>query len=80
MAAELAQLTSDGDWRVDRPVERVEPTVIRGGDDGSHLAVLTHNPLGRHSITYHRVRISPERAIEFAESLLVASGPRGLLS
>lgn len=77
---DLAQLTSQGDWRIDRPVERVAPTVVRGGADGTHLAVLVHNPLGRHSVTFHRVRITPERAIEFAESLLVASGPRGLLS
>lgn len=79
-ATELAQLTSRPDWRVDRPVERVEPAVIRGGPDGAHLAVLIHCPLERHTVTFHRVRITPEQAIEFAESLLVASGPRGLLS
>jgi hypothetical protein len=79
-AGELARLTGDGDWRIDRPVERVAPTVVRGGPDGTHLAVLVHNPLGRHTVTFHRVRITPQRAVEFAESLLVASGPRGLLS
>ena len=79
-AEELAQLTAGGDWRVDRPVERVEPTVVRGGADGVHLAVLCHSPLSRHTVTFHRVRITPERAIEFAESLVIASGPRGMLS
>ena len=79
-AEELAQLTAGGDWRLERPVERVEPTVVRGGDDGTHLAVLIHNPLSRHTVTFHRLRIAPDRSIEFAESLLVAAGPRGLLS
>lgn len=77
---ELAQLTGGGDWRIDRPVERVAPTVVRGAADGTQLAVLVHCPLGRHTVTFHRIRISPEGAIELAESLLVASGPRGLLS
>lgn len=79
-AGELAELTAGGDWRVDRPVERVEPAVVRGGADGTHLAVLVHTPLGRHAVTFHRVRVTPEGAIEFAESLVIASGPRGLLS
>ncbi|MBX3028048.1 hypothetical protein KF840_24440 [bacterium] len=79
-ADELARLTSDGDWRLDRPVERVAPTVVRGASDGIQLALLLHCPLGRHTVTFHRIRISPQRAIEFAESLLVASGPRGLLA
>jgi hypothetical protein len=79
-AEELAQLTAGGDWRLERPVERVEPSVVRGGADGTHLAVLIHNPLSRHTVTFHRIRIAPDRSIEFAESLLVAAGPRGLLS
>jgi hypothetical protein len=79
-ADELAELTAGGDWRLDRPVERVEPTVVRGGADGIHLAVLAHNPLGRHTVSFHRIRITPDGAIEFAESLVIASGPRGLLS
>lgn len=79
-ATELAQLTTRPDWRVDRPVERVEPAVIRGGSDGTHLAVLVHSPLERHTVTFQQVRITPEQAIEFTQSLLVASGPRGLLS
>ena len=79
-AEALAALTAGGDWRLDRPVERVEPTVVRGGADGTHLAVLAHSPLGRHTVTFHRIRITPERAIEFAESLVIASGPRGLLA
>jgi hypothetical protein len=79
-AAEFAQLTAGDDWRVDRPVERVEPAVVRGGGDhGADLAVLVHSPLGRHAVTFHRVRIAADRSLEFAESLLVASGPRGLL-
>jgi hypothetical protein len=79
-AEELALLTAGSDWRLERPVERVEPTVVRGGADGTHLAVLVHNPLGRHTVTFHRIRIAPDHAIEFAESLLVAAGPRGMLS
>ncbi|MFN8640587.1 MAG: hypothetical protein U0802_02585 [Candidatus Binatia bacterium] len=78
-ADELARLTASGDWRVDRPVERVEPAVVRSGPDGADLAVLVHNPLGRHTVTFHRVRIGADRSLVFAESLLVASGPRGLL-
>ncbi|MDX2171458.1 MAG: hypothetical protein SF182_30620 [Deltaproteobacteria bacterium] len=79
-AAELAALTGQPDWRVDRPVERVEPAVIRGLGDGQQLAVLVHCPLQRHAVTFHRVRIAADHSIEFAESLLVALGPRGLLS
>jgi hypothetical protein len=79
-AAELAQVIAGGDWRLDRPVERVEPAVVRGAADGAQVAVLIHNPLGRHAVTFHRVRIAPDHSIEFAESLLVAAGPRGLLT
>ena len=79
-ADEFAQITAGSDWRVDRPLERVEPAVVRSGPAGADLAVLVHCPLGRHTVTFHRVHITADRAVEFAESLLVASGPRGLLS
>lgn len=79
-AGELAQLTAGSDWRVDRPLERVEPAVVRSGPNGAHLAVLVHSPLVRHTVTFHRVHIGADRALEFAESLVVASGPRGLLA
>ena len=77
-AEQLAQLTAGAaTGALERPVERVEPTVVRGGADGTHLAVLVHYPLSRHTVTFHRIRIAPDRSIEFAESLLVAHGPRG---
>lgn len=79
-AGELAQVIAGGDWRLDRPVERVEPAVVRGAADGIHLALLLHCPLGRHAVTFHRVRITADQAVEFAESLLIAAGPRGLLT
>ena len=79
-AAELAAVIAGGDWRLDRPVERVEPAVVRGGVDGTQIAVLVHSPLGRHAVTFHRIRIAPDQGLEFAESLLIAAGPRGLIS
>lgn len=79
-SAEFTQLTAGPDWRVDRPPERVEPAVVRGGPAGADLAMLVHSPIGRHAITFHRVRITAARSLEFAESLIVASGPRGLLT
>ncbi|MGD9763883.1 MAG: hypothetical protein AB7V27_09240 [Candidatus Binatia bacterium] len=79
-AQEFSQLTSGADWRIERPLERVEPAVMTGAEDGAHLAVLVHCPLERHAVTYHRVRMAPDQGIEFAESLPVAHGPRGLLS
>ena len=79
-AAELTQLTSHPHWRVERPVERVEPAVIRGAADGTQLGVLLHCPLERHSVTFNRVRIVPDQSIELAESLVVALGERGLLT
>ena len=78
-AAELSQLTALPDWRLERPVERVEPAVIRGGLDGTQLAVLVHCPIERHAVTFHRVRIAADQSIEFADSVIVALGPRGLL-
>jgi hypothetical protein len=78
-ADEFGALTGNPDWRIDRPLERVEPAIIRGATDGPQLAVLVHCPLERHSVTFHRVRIAADQSVEFAESLLVALGPRGLL-
>jgi hypothetical protein len=78
-AEQFAQLTAAPDWEMERPVERVEPAVIRDGDS-SQIAVLVHCPLERHMVTFHRVRIAPEQSIEFAESILVAHGPRGYLT
>ncbi len=79
-AAELAQLTAGGEWRVERPVERVAPAILTGGGDGVHVAALVHCALERHTVTYHRVRVGLDHSVEFAESLLVASGPRGVFS
>ena len=79
-AAEFAQLTAGSDWRVERPLERVEPAVVRSGPEGADLAVLVHSPLGRHAVSFHRIRIGADRSLEFAESLMVAAGPRGLLA
>ena len=78
-AAEFSQLTAAPDWRVERPVERVEPAIVLGGADIAQLAVLVHHPLERHAVVFHRIRITPTQAIEYAESLIVAAGPRGLL-
>lgn len=77
--AQFTQLTASPDWRVERPVERVEPAIIRQGD-ASQIAVLLHCPLERHMVMFHRVRVAPDRAIEFAESIVVAHGPRGYLT
>jgi hypothetical protein len=76
---QFAQLTAAPDWQVERPVERVEPAVIRDGET-SQIAVLVHCPLERHMVMFHRVRIASEQSIEFAESILVAHGPRGYLT
>jgi len=78
-AEQFAQLTAAPDWQVERPVERVEPAIIREGDT-SQIAVLLHCPLERHVVTFHRVRITAEQSVEFAESILVAHGPRGYLT
>jgi len=78
-AEQFAQLTAAPDWRVERPVERVEPGIIRDAD-ASQIAVLLYCPLERHMVMFHRVRIAPDQSIEFAESILVAHGPRGYLA
>lgn len=79
-AAQFAQLTGGPDWRVERPVERVEPALVSEGDDAKQIAVLVHCPIDRHTVTFHRVRIAPDQRIEYADSLLVAHGPRGYMS
>ena len=76
---QFALLTSAADWQVDRPVERVEPAVIRDVD-ATQIAVLLHCPLDRHMVTFHRVRIPADQSIDYAESILVAHGPRGYLT
>jgi len=78
-AEQFAQLTAAPDWWVERPVERVEPAVIRA-DDAYQIAVLVHCPVDRHTVTLHRVRIAADQSIDFAESILVAHGPRGYLA
>jgi len=78
-ADQFAQLTAAPEWEVERPVERVEPAVVRDGD-GIQIAVLLHCPLERHMVTFHRVRIPPDQSIDFAESIVVAHGPRGYFS
>jgi len=78
-AEQLAQLTAGPEWQVERPVERVEPAIIREGG-ASQIAVLMHCPLERHLVTFHRVRITSDQSVEFAESILVAHGPRGYLT
>ena len=78
-AEQFAHLTATPDWEVERPVERVEPAVIRDSD-AIQIAVLVHCPLERHMVTFHRVRITPEQSVEFAESIIVAHGPRGYLT
>ena len=78
-AEHFAQITAGPDWTVERPVERVEPAVIRD-DDGSHIAVLVHSPIDRHLVTFHRVRITAQQAVVYAESITVAHGPRGYVT
>lgn len=78
-AEQFAELTAAPDWAVERPIERVEPGVIRDGA-ASQIAVLVHCPLERHMVMFHRVRIAADQSIEFAESILVAHGPRGYLT
>ncbi len=78
-AEQFAQLTAGPDWEIERPVERVEPAVVRDGES-SQLAVLVYSPIERHRVTFHRVRVTPEQAIVYAESLVVAHGPRGYLT
>ena len=53
--------------------------MVRDGD-ATQIAVLVHCPLERHMVMFHRVRIPPDQSIEFAESILVAHGPRGYLT
>ena len=76
---QFTQLTAAADWEVERPVERVEPAVVRD-IDATQIAVLVHCPLERHMVMFHRVRIPSDQSIEFAESILVAHGPRGYLT
>lgn len=76
---QFTQLTAGPDWNVERPVERVEPAVIREVD-GTQIAVLVYCPLDRHMVMFHRIRIPPDQSIEFAESIMVAHGPRGYLT
>jgi hypothetical protein len=76
---QFTQLTSGPDWQVERPVEHVEPAVVRDAD-GSQLAVLMHCPLERHTVMFHRVRVPADQSIDFLESILVAHGPRGYLT
>jgi hypothetical protein len=78
-AEQFAQITAAPDWHVERPVERVEPAVIQDGEV-RQIAVLLHCPLERHLVTFHRVRIAADQSVEFAESILVAHGPRGYLT
>jgi hypothetical protein len=78
-AEQFAQLTAATDWQVERAVERVEPAVVRDAD-AAQIAVLVHCPLARHMVMFHRVRIPADQSIEFAESILVAHGPRGYLT
>jgi hypothetical protein len=78
-AEHFAQLTADPQWTVERPVERVEPAVIRDAD-GSQIAVLVHCPIDRHVVTFHSIRITAEQAVVYAESILVAHGPRGYVT
>lgn len=75
-AGHFSQLTAGPDWTVERPVERVEPAVIRDGQS-SQIAVLVHCPIDRHLVTFHRVRVTEAHAVVYAESILVAHGPRG---
>jgi hypothetical protein len=76
---QLADLTAGSEWEIERPVERVEPAVVRDGEVGQ-IAVLLHCPIERHKVMFHRVRIPPDQSIEFAESILIAHGPRGYLT
>ena len=73
------ELTAGADWQVERPVERVEPAVVRDAEI-NQIAVLLYCPIERHNITFHRIRVLPDRSVEFAESILVAHGPRGYLA
>jgi hypothetical protein len=78
-AEQFAELTAGADWQVERPVERVEPAVVRDAEI-NQIAVLLYCPIERHNITFHRIRVLPDRSVEFAESILVAHGPRGYLA
>jgi hypothetical protein len=77
-AEHFAQLTAGPDWQVERPVEHVEPAII-GDADSAQIAVLVHSPIERHLVMFHRVRVPADHSIEYAESILVAHGPRGYL-
>ena len=37
-------------------------------------------PIDRQTVTFHRVRVTQEQAVVYAESILVAHGPRGYLT
>jgi len=78
-AEQFAQITLGVDWQVERPVERVEPAVIRD-PDATQIAVLIHCPIERQLVMFHRIRVPADQSIEFAESILVAHGPRGYLT
>ena len=76
---QFAELTAAPEWQIERPVERVEPAVVCDGEV-RQIAVLLHCPIERHMVMFHRVRVRPDQSIEFAESILVAHGPRGYLT
>ena len=76
---QFAEITAGPEWQIERPVERVEPAVVRDGEVGQ-IAVLLHCPIERHKVIFYRVRIPADQSIEFAESILIAHGPRGYLT
>jgi hypothetical protein len=77
--AELSQMTARDGWEVVQPVETYEPAVVRT-DAGARLAVLVFSPLRRFEVSLQQVEIGTDQSLRYADSILVASGPRGYVA
>ncbi len=75
-AEELSQIVAGDGWEVVHPVETYEPAVVLG-DPGARLAVLVQCRLARFSISLQQIDIDAAGCLRYADSILVASGPRG---
>jgi hypothetical protein len=69
---EFKNISQADGWSIDHEVDRYEPAVLREEEDGAHLAVLVYCPLERAVISLQRVRIAPDQAVEYLDTIPVA--------
>jgi hypothetical protein len=75
-ADELSEITSREGWTVLHAVEHYEPAIAQSADS-ARLAILMQCPLRRFEINLDQIDIDTEQALQYADPILVASGPRG---